>query len=271
MQIIFLGTGGGRNVLINQLRGTGGFRLVGSRIIHCDPGPGALLRCKQFGQNPEKVDIIAVSHNHLDHANDANLLVEAMTECGKRRRGAVVASVSVLEGNERFDRALTRYHEVMAEKIFALRAYEKAEFGSVTITATTTAHGDEEGVGLIIEMDGVRVGYSGHTEYFEEMGKEFEGCDALIMNTLQPSGGKIPTHFGTDGAVRLLKALERKPKVAIIQHFGMGMLKAGPETEAAAIQEATGVRTVAAKDGMAVPAGETEKKAGEKKLTEFEG
>lgn len=244
--------------------------MIGSKTIHIDPGPGTLLRCLQFKQKPEKLDVLAVSHNHLDHANDANLMVEAMTGCGSRKRGAVVASASVLSGNSKFDRAITRYHAGMPEKVFAVRACEVAEFEGVRITATRTAHGDEEGVGFAFEMDGKRVGYSGDTEYFEGMGREFEGCDALILNTLQPRGGKIPTHFGTDGAIKLLKVIEKKPSLAVIQHFGMGMLKAGPEAEARAIQEETGVKTVAAKDGMSIPVGETEKKPAGKKLTEFE-
>jgi len=271
MRIVFLGTGGGRNVLLNQLRGTGGFRIIGSKTIHCDPGPNTIMRCLQFKQKPEKTDILAVSHNHLDHANDANLMIEAMTDCGKKKCGAVVASVSVLEGNGRFDRAITRYHREMVEKAFALRAYEDAEFEGVKITATTTAHGDEEGVGFIFGMDGKRIGYSGDTEYYDGMAKEFEKCDILLLNALQPRGGKIPTHFGTDGAIRLLGAMKSKPAVAVLQHFGMGMLRAGPEVEARAVQEATGVKTIAAKDGMELPVGETEKKAAGKKLTEFEG
>lgn len=255
MQIVFLGTGGGRHVLINQLRGTAGFRIIGSKTIHVDPGPGLVVRCREFKAAPGAVDLLAVSHNHLDHANDANLLIEAMTDCGARRRGAVVASPSVLAGNERFDRAITRYHEAMVEKVFPLRAYEEAEFEGVAITAAKTAHGDEEGVGFVFEMDGKRIGYSGDTEYFEEMEDEFKSCDAMLMNTLQPSGGRIPTHFGTDGAIKLLKAMRRKPLLAVIQHFGMGMLKAGPEAEARKIQEATGVKTVAAKDGMVLNVG----------------
>ena len=41
-----------------------------------------------------------------------------------------------------------------------------------------------------------------------------------------------------------------KPKVALLNHFGMQVVKAGPDVIAQRIEAATGVRTIAAADGM---------------------
>jgi hypothetical protein len=41
-----------------------------------------------------------------------------------------------------------------------------------------------------------------------------------------------------------------KPKVALLNRFGMQVVKAGPDAVAQRIEAATGVRTIAAADGM---------------------
>ncbi|MDD5317701.1 MAG: MBL fold metallo-hydrolase [Candidatus ainarchaeum sp.] len=250
VEIVFLGSGGGRFVLVSQLRSCAGFRIVGSKTVHVDPGPCYLSQCAKLKLKPSDVDVLLLSHGHVDHANDANLVIEAMTGSGKKRRGAVFGGKGALLGSDEFDRSITRYHEKLVEKYVALEEGGEAEFEGVKATATKTAHREAEGVGFIISIDGKRIGYSGDTEYFEGMGNGLEACDAVVLNALQPRGSAISGHFGTEAAVKLLKGIRRKPALAVIQHFGMGMLKAGPEVEAAFIQGETGVRTVAARDGM---------------------
>lgn len=250
VEIVFLGSGGGRFVLVSQLRSCAGFRIVGSKKVEVDPGPCYLSQCAKLKLKPGDVDVLLLSHGHIDHANDANLVIEAMTGSGKKKCGAVFGEKSALHGNGEFDRSITHYHEKMVEKYAALAEGESAEFEGVKATAMATQHREAEGVGFIISIDGKKIAYSGDTQYFEGMEDGFEGCDLAVLNTLQPRGSAISGHFGTEAAVKLLNAIKKKPALAVIQHFGMGMLKAGPEVEAAFIQAETGVRTVAAKDGM---------------------
>ena len=81
MEIVFLGTGGGRFVLVKQLRWTGGFRINSpSANIHVDPGPGALTHSHSLKQDPLKLDAIIVTHYHIDHCSDAAVLIEGMTD-----------------------------------------------------------------------------------------------------------------------------------------------------------------------------------------------
>ena len=96
MEIVFIGTGGGRFNLIAQERGTGGFRINGGINIHVDPGPGALLRGNELGQDARNLDYVIVTHDHIDHVNDAALLLEAMSDYSRGRGGGLVSSKSVL-------------------------------------------------------------------------------------------------------------------------------------------------------------------------------
>jgi len=241
---------------VNQWRATGGILLKGSRQVHIDPGPGALLRLLENNENPQKTDLLLISHAHVDHCNDANIIIEAMTRTGRSQGSFLAASKNVLSNDERFDRAITRYHEKMLDKAVALSPGEEVELGGVSVKATKTVHGDASGVGFLIKLDSKVVGYSGDTEYFPGLGKLFEGCDALVLNNLVPLGGHIPTHMSTDGAIKV--AEEAKPGLLVLNHFGMAFLRAGPENQARLVEEKTGVKTVAARDGMRLQLDEKE-------------
>ena len=78
------------------------------------------------------------------------------------------------------------------------------------------------------------------------------------MDVLRPEGAGLPGHLSTEDAIRIGK--EAKPKLIVIQHFGMKMLQAGPAREAQKIQRETGIRTIAAEDGMHISLEETDQK-----------
>src|SRR3989338_8557046 len=90
--IKFLGTAGARFVMIKQLRASGGVWISyqGSNVL-IDPGPGSLVRCSTSKPklDPGKLDGIILTHRHLDHSNDINVMIEAMTEGGFKKRGTV--------------------------------------------------------------------------------------------------------------------------------------------------------------------------------------
>ena len=260
LEIIFCGTGGARFVVLKQLRATAGFLVKGEASIYVDPGPGALIKSLELKQDLLKVDALFISHAHIDHSNDSNLIIEAMTNGGKKKRGVLIGSSSAIEGNERFDRVVSAYHQGMVEKKMVVKAGDRISVKGVEIEATPTKHEDDSGVGFKLFSNGKSIGYTGDTDYFPELGKIFSNCDCLILNNLKPAGCHYPGHLDSGLSIRILK--EAKPKRAVIQHFGMGMLRAGPEAEARLIQKQTGVETIAAKDGMVVKIEEGKKLSG---------
>jgi ribonuclease BN (tRNA processing enzyme) len=64
----FLGTGGGRFTTIYQARSTGGCLLDAGLRAHIDPGPGALLRARQEGEDPTTTRAVLVTRAHPDLA-----------------------------------------------------------------------------------------------------------------------------------------------------------------------------------------------------------
>nr|MDO8134073.1 hypothetical protein [Candidatus Njordarchaeum guaymaensis] len=58
----------------------------------------------------------------------------------------------------------------------------------------------------------------------------------------------------TEDAIRIVG--EAVPEVAVVTHFGMGMIFAGPGREAEKVERESRVQTVAARDGMCIRVGE---------------
>ena len=86
----FLGTAGARFVMIKQLRASGGIWLnYDSTNILIDPGPGSLVKCNESNMDlkPAELDAIILTHKHLDHSGDINVMIEAMTEGGFKKKG----------------------------------------------------------------------------------------------------------------------------------------------------------------------------------------
>src|SRR3989338_1472984 len=258
MNIFFVGTGGGRVNLIAQLRSTGGFMLNGSLKVYVDPGPGALYGSKQHKIDLSKIDILVVTHNHIDHYNDAEVLMEAMSGYALQKKGVLVASKSVLEGGGKYDLSISRYHQEKMQQVITGVAGQRNSVlcngKSAAFSFTPVRHDDETGFGFVLSMDGQKIGYTSDGEYFEGLGEYFKGCDYLIVNNLKAEEDCIPDLMDSGGAIKLLK--EAQPKTAIISHFGMKLISSMPELEAQKISAKSGVKTIAARDGMAVGGGE---------------
>lgn len=252
MELVFLGTGGGRFNLVRQVRKTAGFRIHGSLNIHVDPGPGALFECLRRGIAVGKTDVIIVTHNHIDHVNDANLLIEALAKYGKVAPVAVIGSKSAISGDSNGDRGVSHYHQTLVKTVSIASPGKPIRLGSGRKTAllspTKVRHDDRTGFGFVLEIDGARIGYTSDTEYFRELPGQYANLDLLIANNLKGYDDGVPDHLYS-GTTALLLA-ECRPKMCALQHMGLSLIKSGPEKEAKKIEAASGIRTIAAQDGM---------------------
>jgi len=260
-RVTFLGTAGGRFVVITQLRASGGFILeMEGEMLHIDPGPGALVRAKQYGVNLQKLTGVLCTHAHPDHYTDLEYVIEAITSGARKRKGILVTDKPVVEGTRDNWPVVSKYHQKALERVVVLEPGEKTRIGSIEITATETRHREPDNIGFVFRGKEGSIGYTSDGEYFPGMEKYFKDVDCLIANVLRPRKETWPEHMNSRQAVELLS--KARPKMAILSAFGMLMLRAGPEKEVAWIEKQSGVKTLAARDGMTVdlPEGKTGQK-----------
>jgi len=255
ISVRFLGTGGARFVVARQIRASGGmwFRFEGApgsdvTQIHVDPGPGALVRALSAVPpcEPLQLDAIALSHKHLDHAGDVNAMIEAMTQGGWRRRGALLAPRDAFEG----DAVIFPY----AAEFVPKRHYLTEKSGPYTVndveifTSIRHVHG--------VETYGFHFRHAGATISYLPCGRFFEGLiddyrahapDALIINVLRYRDEMDVDHLTFDHARAVIAGV--RPKVAVLTHFGTRMLEQRPARLARELEEELGLRVHAAVDG----------------------
>lgn len=270
--LIFLGTGGDSFTIGRQTHGSGGFIIFNDEVkLHIDPGPGTLNRIKAAGLSPRDTTAILCTHKHIGHCNDLNAYIDAMTHNGLDKKGVVLGSLSVINGTETEHAYLTEFHKSCVEKAIVLTPGSKVGVEDFEVIATNTVHADQTGVGLIIQTPDATIGYTSDTQYSNDIAKQYEGCDIMILNVLYPFGtSKDDAVNGlcADGAAKMLQKV--KPKLAIITHFGIKMVKSDIISIAREIQRLTGVQTIAAKEGMMLIPSNYAAKSEQKRLSSFE-
>jgi ribonuclease BN (tRNA processing enzyme) len=250
--IKFLGTAGARIVVTKQLRASGGIWLsLDETNVLIDPGPGTLVRCisSRPKLNPLLLDGIIVTHKHLDHSNDINIMIEAMTEGGFNKKGKVFAPKDALEE----DPVILKYVRNYVNEIEILKEGGKYILKNINFTTPVKHIHSVETYGLKITGSKITIALITDTLYFNGL-ENFYKSDVLILNTvrLEPKANlKYDIqHLTIKDARKIIDCL--KPSLAILTHFGMTILRAKPWEIADKMSSDLGIKVIAANDGMQI-------------------
>jgi phosphoribosyl 1,2-cyclic phosphodiesterase len=242
--ILFLGTGGARFTVAKQLLATGGawMNLGGTQIL-MDPGPGSLVYAIKYGCQPPMLDAIILSHKHLDHSVDINVMIEAMTDGGWKKRGSLYAPADAFENGA----VVLPYLMGYPQKVEMLEEGKKYSAGSVTFSTPVKHIHQVETYGFVFKTPGHRFSWITDTKIFDSLASHYK-AEVVIINVLSYEK-RIPVdHLSLPDAESLIR--EIKPKTAVLTHFGMTMWREKPWDIEQRVSDATGVRVIAARDGM---------------------
>jgi ribonuclease BN (tRNA processing enzyme) len=266
ISILFLGTGTGPAVTGKGVRSSGGIILtLGSNQFHIDPGIGAVMRASEYGVNLRETTCILLSHAHVNHTNDVNGIIEAMTYAGLDKKGVLIANKTCLKGTDEYSPIITQYHRNLVERFIAVDRDQKIGINEVEIQTITARHNEPNTIGFKFIVPGMTITYSSDTVYAPDIVEQYAGSDVLILNI--PFIKKMPYNLCLEEAVTILNAV--RPRAAILTHFSHEMINADPLYEAREVQKQTKVPTFAAKDGMLispVPFQESTKKPDDKDI-----
>lgn len=238
-----MGTAGARFMVAKQIAASGGFLVEeGSTRIAFDPGPGAVVQYAKRKVDLARLSAIVLSHRHLDHCGDVNVMVEAMTEGGFRNRGELYCPADALDD----DPVVLQYLRGFPQRIVRLEPETTYQVGEVEFS-TSPKH--LHGVDTYGFRFGDRLGWVTDSAWYDGIAGDHKADVMVIHVVLLEPRPPLP-HLAVVDAERIIR--EAKPRLAIITHYGMTVWRAHPWELAARLSDATGVEVKAARDGMTV-------------------
>jgi len=231
-------------MVIKQFLASGGlwFNLNGTEIL-VDPGPGCLVQVNKRKLKAEKLSAIILSHRHLDHSADVNIMVEAMTQGGFKQHGRLFAPADALETEP----VIFSFLKGCLEGVEILQEGKSYSIGNISFTTPVRHIHGVETYGMVFTAGEHTFSYITDTRYFDGLCQNYSG-ELLIINVVRLEANHHLDHLSVPDAERIIK--EIKPKVAILTHFGMTMWRAKPWQVAERLSQETGIRVLSARDGM---------------------
>jgi phosphoribosyl 1,2-cyclic phosphodiesterase len=243
MKLTFMGTAGARFMVAKQLAASGGLYIEeGDTRISLDPGPGAIVQYAKRKVDLTKLDAIVISHRHIDHSNDVNVMIEAMTDGGFRHRGRLFCPKDALDD----DPVVLKYIRRFPQEIVPLEPETEYTVGEVTFTTTPRHVHQVETFGFRF---GDRLGWVTDSAYYDGIAEQHKADVMVIHLVLMECRAGLP-HLCLADAERIIR--EAKPRLAILTHFGMTVWRAHPWELAADLTQRIGTEVKAARDGMSI-------------------
>jgi len=242
--ITFLGTAGARFVVARQFLASGGNWLsFGNTQILLDPGPGCLVQAARRKLDPSKLEAIILSHKHLDHSGDINIMIEAMTDGGRKKRGIVFVPADALNQ----DPVILSYLRFYPKDIEILTESSSYKVNDISFETPIRHKHPVETYGFIFQTPRHTFSWITDTRYFDNLPSYYMG-ELLIINVVRLAPGAPVDHLSLPEARQIIEQI--KPKAAILTHFGMTMWRAKPWELAQNLSQETGISVIAARDGM---------------------
>lgn len=247
VEVKFLGTAGARFAVAKQLRYSAGvFLRTENTSLIIDPGPGTLLRLAKAKPkiDIDSIDGLILTHSHLDHSTDANVILDSISQGGLRKKGFLLTTKEALYSEN---------HVVLPYILNNLCEYRTFEHGvkmqvrDLDITPYLHIH-PVETYGIKIKLNDIVVSFVADTNYFPEIIRYYEGSDFLILNVVRFQKKENVMHLSVEDAESIIEGI--KPRKAIITHFGLTMLRNRPFEIAQKMSKKIGIDVIAAEDGM---------------------
>ncbi len=184
--------------------------------ILVDIGPAVVRRLFEYGISANDIDIIVLTHFHVDHTVDLSTFF-FVSNYGVTERTKPLLVIGG-QGVHKFYRELLRVYPWVKPKSYGLTLKSMAagilNIGSFTMKTTRVNH-NRESIALRIES-GKTVTFSGDTGYSKNLVRLSAGTDLLVVDCSFPEK-QVKGHLNLATLERIVR--EAHPKKVILSHL----------------------------------------------------
>jgi phosphoribosyl 1,2-cyclic phosphodiesterase len=172
-------------------------------------------------------------------------MIEAMTDGGFKKRGVLFAPEDALEG----DPVVLKYLRGYLTRIEILREESDYEMDDISFSTARKHHHRVETYGLNFNLSPHSLSLITDTRFFPELPQLYKG-EVLIVHVVRynPIGDDPIDHLSVADVKTIID--QTKPRLTVLTHFGMTMIKAKPWEVARRLEQETGRKVIAASDGL---------------------
>jgi ribonuclease BN (tRNA processing enzyme) len=214
MKLHILGTG----TAIPRIERNSSAYLVttGDLKILVDVGPSVVRRLLERGFDVDDIDVIIITHFHVDHTADLSTFFFACNYGNVAREKPL--TVIGGSGIRRFYRGLKKIYPWIEPKTYDLTVTrlvnESRVYKGVTITTAPVKHNPES---IGIRLDEKRsLTFSGDTDFSQNLAKLAHGTDVLVTECAFPER-KVKGHLNLESLDRIVK--KAMPKRVLLTHL----------------------------------------------------
>lgn len=203
-------------------RGSPGFFLeIGKTKILLDCGPGALRQLVKAGKDYKDIDLVIISHLHVDHTSDLPALLHAINytpDFDRKKELFILGGI----GFEEFFEDLTRTfpHIKPRPDTYEIKLAKEKEVNEKFKDFTLeTIQGNHAPSSMIIKINafGKSLVYTGDTDYDKKISQFSKGIDLLITECSYPDQRKVKGHLTPKWAAKMASVAQAK--TLLLTHF----------------------------------------------------
>lgn len=175
---------------------------IGEKQILVDCGPGTLLQLEKAGLPYKDIDMVFITHFHIDHISDLDALIWVYKWEGLKRCKdlVVVGPVGFKKFYETYIKPLVWASPAESFDVVIKEISDKMEFKNFTVKCCKTEHTDESIAYKFTEKEKSLV-ISGDTDFSEDLVEFAKGSNVLMLecsfeNSMKVNGHLTPKECG---------------------------------------------------------------------------
>lgn len=197
--------------------------LIRTEQVHflLDAGSGTMDQLLKLGISIHEIDVIFLSHFHLDHCAEVApfLFASKYPKFNRKKPLSIVGGQGLIPWFERLSRAFDNSIDMPSNFLDLIEVDESGQFdlGGIHVSYDTMAHKPESRGYRFTDPGGFSLVYSGDTDYSDRLVGLAKGADILICESAMPDGQKVPGHLTPSLAGEM--ASRAGVKQLVLTHF----------------------------------------------------